>query len=590
MIYKPKSNFQNHPFHLVSPSPWPLYTSISLFILTTSIVLFMHNFQLFEYLIFVNIINVIYSMGLWFRDIISEGTYLGNHTYSVQRGINIGVGLFIISEVFFFLAIFWAFFHSAISPSVELGTQWPPIGIEGVNPFELPLLNTVWSAINNINVAVWVQIPLYILSLSNNLIFYLLPGVISYILWKPQLIKSYSTINIEDDKEFYKWFSGFTDAEGNFLIITLPIGFNFKFSIGLHIDDLPVLNHIKDKLGFGIVYAYKTNCYYNVTRKEDILKIISIFDIYTLNSSKRLDYLDLKKAFFLYNNRTKLSKELINQILNLKNNMNTKRTNFELLQVKISKSWLLGFIEGDGSFSLNRANLYPIFSINLTESQLPLLIEIKKYLENNLGFDAYSKQKLNSSSIIAIGKTKGVNNSKPFVTLIIINIHVLNNYFLPFFNECEFISKKGLDFNDFKIISKAIYIGAHRVKHIKDLIIKLSYTMNNYRLSTFLGKVESINLSEINEIIKAKATIEYLNDGLQIDIETKKLINNRSSSSIYKIIKSSGEILIKPNLAESAKELGIGFNTLKRQFDNQGQSLEYKGNKIKRIGVFKNKK
>ncbi len=122
------------------------------------------------------------------------------------------------------------------------------------------------------------------------------------------------------------------------MIITLPKGFNFKFSIGLHIDDLPVLNYIKDKLGFGSVYAYKYNCYYNVTRKEDILKIISIFDIYTLNSSKRLDYLDLKKAFYLYNNRTELSKELINQILELKNSMNTQRTNFELPQVNISKS------------------------------------------------------------------------------------------------------------------------------------------------------------------------------------------------------------------------------------------------------------
>jgi hypothetical protein len=94
------------------------------------------------------------------------------------------------------------------------------------------------------------------------------------------------------------------------------------------------------------------------------------------------------------------------------------------------------------------------------------------------------------------------------------------------------------------------------------------------------------------EIINAKATIEHLSDGRQIDIETKKLIHNRSSSSIYEIIKSSGEILIKPNLAESAKELGIGFNTLKRQLDNQliGYSVEYKDNKIKRIGVFQNKK
>nr|QBM31566.1 hypothetical protein [Arthrobotrys musiformis] len=35
-----RSNFQAHPFHLVSPSPWPLFTSISLLTLTTSGVLY----------------------------------------------------------------------------------------------------------------------------------------------------------------------------------------------------------------------------------------------------------------------------------------------------------------------------------------------------------------------------------------------------------------------------------------------------------------------------------------------------------------------------------------------------------------------
>jgi cytochrome c oxidase subunit 3 len=54
-----------------------------------------------------------------------------------------GVALFIVSEALFFLAIFWAFFHSALAPTPELGGEWPPKGIEAVNPFELPLLNTV---------------------------------------------------------------------------------------------------------------------------------------------------------------------------------------------------------------------------------------------------------------------------------------------------------------------------------------------------------------------------------------------------------------------------------------------------------------
>ena len=37
------------------------------------------------------------------------------------------------------------------------------------------------------------------------------------------------------------------------MIVSQVKGFSFKFSIGLHIDDLNVLNYIKDNLGFGRV-------------------------------------------------------------------------------------------------------------------------------------------------------------------------------------------------------------------------------------------------------------------------------------------------------------------------------------------------
>lgn len=349
-------------------------------------------------------------------------TLQGNHTKGVRKGINIGFILFIVSEVFFFFSIFWAYFHCSLSPSVELGGMWPPMGIEALNLWELPLLNTVESAIN----AVWVGTPLYMLNLSINQ-----DGRSISLLKKPQAKPN------KLDTEFYKWFAGLTDAEGSFGIFTQSKVFYFKFTIGFHIDDLPALKLIKNKLGFGRIYTNKKSCHYIVTKKENILKIISIFDVYTLNSSKNLDYLDFKKAFYLYFERTNLTKELINQILELKNNMNTKRTNFKMSQVIISKSWLLGFIEGDGSFSLNRIIIEPVFSIQLTESQLPLLLEIKKYLENNLGFDSYSIYKLNNSSIISIGKSKAVNNSKPMVSLKIKNIHILTNYLIPFFSECE---------------------------------------------------------------------------------------------------------------------------------------------------------
>jgi len=138
-----RSKFQAHPYHLVSPSPWPIYTSIALLTLTTTGVLTMHGFNNAGYFLTIAFVTLVASMSFWFRDVISEATYLGDHTLAVQRGINMGVALFIVSEALFFLAIFWAFFHSALSPTVELGAQWPPMGIDAINPFELPLLNTV---------------------------------------------------------------------------------------------------------------------------------------------------------------------------------------------------------------------------------------------------------------------------------------------------------------------------------------------------------------------------------------------------------------------------------------------------------------
>ena len=138
-----RSLFQAHPFHLVNPSPWPIITSGILFALTTSGVLSLHMFYVASITFFMSLSSLPYSMTLWFRDIIAEATYLGHHTLAVQRGLNLGVGLFIVSEALFFLAIFWAFFHSALSPNIEIGTLWPPMGTQAINPLELPLLNTI---------------------------------------------------------------------------------------------------------------------------------------------------------------------------------------------------------------------------------------------------------------------------------------------------------------------------------------------------------------------------------------------------------------------------------------------------------------
>lgn len=79
----------------------------------------------------------------WFADIVIESTYEGHHTFKVQQGIRLGMCLFIVSEIMFFFSFFWAFFHCSLSPAIAIGFIWPPLGIITLDPFSLPLLNTI---------------------------------------------------------------------------------------------------------------------------------------------------------------------------------------------------------------------------------------------------------------------------------------------------------------------------------------------------------------------------------------------------------------------------------------------------------------
>lgn len=132
--------FTHHPFHLVNPSPWPLTSSIGAFLLTSGLVKWFHFFSIDLFL--VGAVRIILSIIQWWRDVIRERTFQGLHTNKVQKGLQWGMVLFIVSEVLFFFSFFWAFFHSSLSPGLELGAQWPPSGINPFNPFNIPLLNT----------------------------------------------------------------------------------------------------------------------------------------------------------------------------------------------------------------------------------------------------------------------------------------------------------------------------------------------------------------------------------------------------------------------------------------------------------------
>lgn len=135
------SNYITHPCHLVDESPWPLLSAGGAFILTSGLVQWFSTNN--RDLILVGLWTLALVMFQWWRDVINEGTNQGRHTKIVELGLRWGIILFIVSEVFFFLSFFWAFFHCSLAPDVRVGNMWPPAGIMVFNPFQVPLLNTI---------------------------------------------------------------------------------------------------------------------------------------------------------------------------------------------------------------------------------------------------------------------------------------------------------------------------------------------------------------------------------------------------------------------------------------------------------------
>jgi cytochrome c oxidase subunit 3 len=111
--------------------------------LTFGGVLYMHGYLGGAFLWRFGLFMILFMMFVWWRDIIREATFEGQHTSQVKSGLRIGMLLFILSEVMFFFAFFWAFFHSSFNPSPLIGGVWPPVFLQVLNPWKIPLLNTI---------------------------------------------------------------------------------------------------------------------------------------------------------------------------------------------------------------------------------------------------------------------------------------------------------------------------------------------------------------------------------------------------------------------------------------------------------------
>jgi cytochrome c oxidase subunit 3 len=111
---------RNHPFHLVEQRSWPLTGAIGALVTISGLIKWFHQYN--QALLLTGGLIIVLTIIQWWWDIIREGTYQGLHTKIVTKGLRWGIILFIISEIFFLISFFWAFFHRSLLPSIELGS------------------------------------------------------------------------------------------------------------------------------------------------------------------------------------------------------------------------------------------------------------------------------------------------------------------------------------------------------------------------------------------------------------------------------------------------------------------------------------
>ncbi len=154
-----KSHANQHDYHLVDPSPWPIVGGLSAFVAAIGLIIWMRSMGGGEglfgihgpYVFLTGMICIAGTMFVWWRDVINEAEHQGAHKPVVQLHLRYGMILFIASEVMFFVVWFWGFFDAALYPDEAVqvarteftGGLWPPKGVETFNPWDIPLVNTL---------------------------------------------------------------------------------------------------------------------------------------------------------------------------------------------------------------------------------------------------------------------------------------------------------------------------------------------------------------------------------------------------------------------------------------------------------------
>ena len=375
--------------------------------------------------------------------------------------------------------------------------------------------------------------------------------------------------------DFIEWFRGFTDAEGCFFYSRSRYRY-FRFSICLHIDDVAPLEYIKNTLQIGgISKSQKWNMVtLNIVSRKEIEIILAIFSKYNLNTTKHLNFLAFKQAFTIYTeNNSKEARDRVQPVLDsIRDNMNKFRTDFSMPnnhKVLVTEGWLLGFIEGDGSFHYSISKEMFTFSLGQKDNEA-LVYAIKDFIDSiaiQQSFDTVDRSTVN------------VYHTKPgFFSLTVKDLKFIESVIIPLFDKLTWHTKKELDYQDWKDIIKLRKIGVHYLPEGEALIKRIAGQMNKHRLSNSgaLRIDRTLLKAEINKLLSEPSNYESKNGKAWIislnrfKLETKaKVVQlvEMSSGNVLKTFKTQTDCGDFFNISETAIRKRLKNET---QFEFEG--------------------
>lgn len=185
-----------------------------------------------------------------------------------------------------------------------------------------------------------------------------------------------------------------------------------------------------------------------------------------MNTKKYLDFSDFKRAFEFYTKFKEKTPEIIEKISYIKKGMNKSRTFpggdgsplvgrtcFNMPaehKYRITPGWLLGFVEGDGSFFIRRKNYQLNFAIVQHSRDLELMYKICDFLYELPRFDLERMEKtsimIKESQALILSESSVVTNKdslkNSFTNLVIVNNDIIKSVIIPFFSSMTWHSKK----------------------------------------------------------------------------------------------------------------------------------------------------